>query len=240
LNIYLVGASKNLTVDRLAVMKSVGFAHFSAIGTWVDERHPCESCEWHWQTLSPPLLVQWEPSTDQIGDFSWDGGYVFVVKGSVAKRLAALRFECQCLAVDYVKPERKRNTVAFPYVGPKLFWGECKATLDLNMKASKVKCESACAECGDMRYTFRYKNIAIRRKAWRGQKMFRITTNGRSSATFVTEEGRLLLENEAFTNIGFSLAGNIGPLAAPLFTSAGAARGHATGGVAIAPTHHSL
>jgi hypothetical protein len=211
LKIYRIGMYENPTIDRLAELKSVRFAHFAAVGTWVDERQACESCGWHWQKLAPPLLVQWEPSSDEIGDFSWDGpfGYVFVVKDSVAKRLTDLRFECQYLAVDFVKPERKRKTIAFPYAGPKLVWGECSATLDLDLQASKVKRESSCSECGDVSYTFRYKDIEIQRRAWAGQRMFRITTNGRSSATFVTEEGRRVLEDEAFTNIGFSHAGKI-------------------------------
>jgi hypothetical protein len=108
-----------------------------------------------------------------------------------------------------VKPERKRNTIAFPYAGPKLLWAECSATLDVDLRTSKVQMESSCSDCGDVRHTFRYKDITIRREAWTGQKMFRITTNGRSSATFVTEEGRRILEDEAFTNIGFSQAGKI-------------------------------
>ncbi len=202
---------ENPTVDRLAKMKSVRFAHFAVVGTWVDERQVCESCGWHWQKLAPPLVIQWEASSDHIGDFSWDGpfGYDFVVKESVAKRLRTLRFECGFLPVDFVKPEQKRNTIAFPYPGPKLLWAECSARLDLDFRASNVRMESSCSECGDVRYTFRNKEIAIRREAWTGQKMFRITSDGRSSATFVTEEGRRILQEEAFTNIGFSEAGNI-------------------------------
>jgi hypothetical protein len=39
--------------------------------------------------------------------------------------------------------------------------------------------------------------------------MFRITTNGQSTATFVTEEGRQMIEREEFTNIAFSEVGQI-------------------------------
>jgi hypothetical protein len=39
--------------------------------------------------------------------------------------------------------------------------------------------------------------------------MFRITTNGKSLATFVTEDCRNLIQDAGFTNIGFTDAGEI-------------------------------
>jgi hypothetical protein len=209
--IYLIGMFENPTAERLSQLKTASFAHFAAVGTWVSEREVCDSCDWHWQRIRDPLLVQWEPSTDRIGDFSWDGpfGYVFVVKVSVAEKLAELGIECTFLPVNVVRPKRKRNTVGFPYVGPRLVWGNCSATLNLDEDASKVKMESSCADCGDVRYTFRNAGIVIRRREWGGQHMFRIATNGRSRATFVTEQGREILENSGFSNIAFSLAGDI-------------------------------
>jgi hypothetical protein len=202
---------ENPTADRLVEMRSVEYAHFSALGTWEYEREPCKICGWHWQTIVPPLLVQWEPSTDVTGDVSWDGpfGYTFVVRQQVAKALNAMHFDCSFLPVEYVKPERKRNTVPFPYRGPRLLWGRCSASVELDMAASAVTLESSCSACGDVRYTFRNKGIVIRPTSWKGQKMFRITTNGRSGATFVTEEARRLLEGARFSNISFSEAGQI-------------------------------
>lgn len=204
---------ENPTADRLVRMKSVAFAHFSALGTWADERVPCKICGWHWQTIVPPLLVQWEPSTDVIGDFSWDGpfGYTFVVKESVAESLRAMHFECDFLPVSFMSPERKRNArcVPYPYTGPKLLWGECGTFVDLDQEASHVELTSSCPACGDVRYTFRNSGIVIRREKWGGQRMFRITTNGRSAATFVSEEGLQLILDAGFSNVAFSEAGEI-------------------------------
>lgn len=201
------------TVDGLMAMKSVPFAHFSALGTWVSKREPCEACGWHWQDYGPPLLVKWEPSTDVIGDFSWDGpfGYVFIVQQHVAEVFRTMPFECDCLDVEFVPPAARSgaNCVPFPYRGPKLVWGRCDTFVDLDMEASKVALTRACPICGDVRHTFRNEGIVIRRDKFDGQRMFRITTNGRSLATFVTEDGRRLIEHARFSNINFQEAGEI-------------------------------
>lgn len=199
------------TIDRLMAMKSVEYAHFSAVGTWVAKRKPCITCGWHWQDYGPPLQVQWEQSGEVIGDFSWDGpfGYIFVVKEHVAESLRAMQFDCRFLPVEYVKPKRKRNTVQFPYEGLKLLWGQCSIGLEPDLAASGVKLECSCSVCGDTRYTFRNNGIYIPRKNWSGQKIFRITTNGRSCATFVSEEGRQLIKRASFSNVSFYEAGQI-------------------------------
>jgi len=211
LKIFLLGMYENPTSDRLIGMKSAPFTHFSAVGTWANEKEPCQTCNWHWQRIVSPLVVQWEPSTDLIGDFSWDGpfGHTFVVKESVAERLKTTQFECSFYPVEYVKPERDRSTVQFPYEGEKLLWCECSAKLDVDMTASGIRLESSCPACGDVRYTFKRKGIVIRRSNWNDHKMFRIATNGRSDATFVTDEGRRFIENASFSNIQFSEAGEI-------------------------------
>jgi len=210
LKIYYIGMYENPTTERLAAMKTVAYAHFSVVGTWAYRREPCNVCGYYWQEIVPPLLVQWEPSTHVIGDFSWDGpfGDKFVVKNHVSDALNAMQFECGFLPVEYVEPERKRNTVPFPYEGPHLLWGQCSAIVDLDMEASGVELLSSCSACGDVRYTFRKDGITIRNRKWNGQKMFRISTNG-PALTFVPEDGRRMIEEAGFSNIAFSEAGEI-------------------------------
>ncbi len=107
MKIYRIGMFMNPTADQIVRIKEVAFAHFSAVGTWVDERAPCKACGWHWQTIVSPLRVQWEPSTDKIGDFSWDGpfGYTFIVKSDIAEALKAMQMECDFFPVEFVPPE---------------------------------------------------------------------------------------------------------------------------------------
>jgi hypothetical protein len=208
--IYRIGMYANPNVERLAAMKTAPFAHFSAVGTWAYRREPCQVCTYYWQTKVPPLLVQWEPSSAEIGDFSWDGpfGLSFIVKNRVAKALKALRFECRFLPVEYVKPKRRRYVVQFPYEGPKLLWGQCSAVVELDKKPSRVKQLSSCPACGDVRHTILLKGITISRRMWNGEKMFTIATNG-PEMMFVTEEGRRMIEKAGFSNIAFSEAGQI-------------------------------
>ena len=136
MKIYRIGMYKNPTADRLVGIKTVAYAHFSAVGTWAHERESCKVCGWHWQKIIPPLLVQWEPSTVVIGDFSWDGpfGYTFIVRNHVAEALKAMQIECDFFRSEYVSPELKLNTVPYPLISPSLFWGQTSAIVDLDMR----------------------------------------------------------------------------------------------------------
>jgi hypothetical protein len=212
MKIYRIGMYENPTTERLMAMKSVAFAHFSAVGTWSDGEI-CDACTADTSHRIPPLLMKWEPSTDAIGDFSWDGpfGSVFAVKEHVGQFLRAKRFECQFLPVNYVRPKRngRWKCVPFPYRGPRLLWGRCETFVDLDMEASNVTVKKCCPVCGSVRYTFTLHNIVIPHRNWHGEKMFRITTNGNSLTTFVTDEGRDVIQSAGFSNIAFSEAGEI-------------------------------
>lgn len=190
------------------------FAFFSALGTWSKGDGLCRACQGHSQNRIEPLLVQWEPSSDVIGDFSWDGpwGYVFLVTEPVVAFLRRHGFECGFLGVEYVEPEKaskRYKCVPYPYRGPKQYWGKCETFVDLDQQASGVKLKIDCPECGRQKHTFRNEGIAIPRSNWSGEKMFRIRTNGKSLATFVTDEGRRLIEEAGFSNIAFRPAGEI-------------------------------
>ena len=212
MKIYRIGMYEAPTTDRIMAIEPK-FAHFSALGTWLDDGSRCDVCNWHGQDLFEPLLVEWEPPCHDVGDFSWDGpfGYVFLATERVAGMLKSHGFDCEFLKIEYVPPESTRtaNGVPYPYVSSQQVWGECNKFIDLDMAASGVDVRLSCRECGRVKYTFRKEGIVIRRKDWHGEKMFRIRTNGHSSATFVTEQGRQLIETSGFTNIAFSLAGEI-------------------------------
>jgi hypothetical protein len=213
MKIYYISMYESPRVEHLATMRSVPYAHFSALGTWVSQRDPCNACGWHWQDYGEPLLVQWEPSTDAIGDFSWDGpfGYLFLVKEHVAEFLRVNHYKCNFLSVEYVAPEGKGKAKRDPYPnnGPKVMWVVCNSFVDLDMEASAVVVTESCSVCGKLNYTFRNKGIIIRRTNWNGERMLRITTNGSSLATFVSEEGRELIERQRLSNVAFSEAGEI-------------------------------
>lgn len=214
MNIYCIAMHDKANTDELIESSVLGlFAHFSALGTWVGSDGLCDHCQNHSKNYAEPLLVQWEPSTDVIGDFSWDGpwGYVFVATQPVVEFFQQHGFECNFLGVEYVEPEvsKRYKGVPYPYAGPRLFWGRCETFVDLDLAASGVEVTEACPLCGVRDYTFKYEGIVIPRSNWQGEKMFRITSNSKSEATFVTEEGRRLIEGAGFTNVAFRPAGKI-------------------------------
>jgi hypothetical protein len=201
--------------DLLIASEVLGsFACFSALGTWGGPSGLCNTCQQHWKDYTEPLLVQWEPSTDTIGDFSWDGpwGYLFLVTEPVVAFFHRQGFRCNFLGVEYVEPEKgskRSKCVPYPYAGPQQLWGKCETFIDLDPEASGVRLMIDCSECRRKKYTFRNEGIMIPRVNWHGEKMFRITTNGKSAATFVTEEGRRLIEDAGFSNVAFRPAGII-------------------------------
>ena len=245
---------ENPTTDRLLRIKTAPFAHFSAVGTWSPSEGCCPECTGSSQVRIEPMLVEWEPSTDIVGDFSWDGpfGYEFIVKEHVADCFRDHSFQCNFLRVEHVAPatnlstvenhgipsqilknlppdvanivatdrgvlgaakmttpRRRVRRVEFPYTGPTLLWPDCYAVVDLDYKASHVEVERVCSTCERTHYTFRNSGIVIRRKEWSGEKMFRIRTNGKSAATFVTDEGRAEIEAARISNVAFTYAGEI-------------------------------
>lgn len=210
MKIFGIGMYANPDADDLAKVDSVEFAHFSVVGTWNYRREPCDQCGYYWQEIISPLLVQWEPSSRRIGDFSWDGpfGYTFLLKAPVARRLNESGLAIKTAAVEYVKPDRKGEVVEFPYTGPQLVWAKDLPMVELDREASGVSQTSSCSSCGDVRYTFRDNGIIIRENDWQNHHIFRIATNG-PALTFVTELGRSIIEREELTNISFREAGEI-------------------------------
>jgi len=214
MRIHRLAMHDKANTDELIESGILGqFAHFSALGTWVGPAGLCDHCQNHSKDYAEPLLVQWEPSTDVIGDFSWDGpwGYLFLGTEPVVEFFQQHGLDCSFLGVEYVKPEasKRYKGVPYPYAGPRQFWGKCETFVDLDLEASGVDESEACPLCGTRDYTFKYEGIVIPRSNWHGETMFRITTNGKSKATFVTEEGRRLIEEAGFSNVASRPAGEI-------------------------------
>ena len=215
MNVYLMRMYATPNVDDLSTITRARYAHFSAVGTWWPiPANVCAACNSHDQRLVEPLLLQWEPSAHVIGDFSWDGpfGFLCVAQPHVVSFFRDEQFEFAANTVEFVTPRRSpsRNTpIPYPYCGPKLSWIESTSFVHLDRLASNVGVEMSCSMCGTVRYRFATEGLVIRRGAWDGQRMFRITSNGRSHATFVTDEGRCMIEGAGFSNVEFSFAGRI-------------------------------
>ena len=139
------------------------YAMFAHLGTWSKPTLPmCKVCTLSDQELIEPILVEWEPGTDVIGDFSWCG-YTMLVQERVKEFFDAEKLNCWYGKIQYVPPTgRKRpKRVPFPYTGPRLYWAICQNRVLLNEKLSGVDLRIDCKVCGRKDYTFRQTGIAI-------------------------------------------------------------------------------
>jgi hypothetical protein len=188
-------------------------AECGIVGTWVND-DLCPACEHSLARRTEPFLVEWEPGSDVIGDFSWNrGDYKAIVVARVKDYLMKANFECDFGEVRVVPPTapggRRKRRVPFPYRGPTLYCVLPREQVRLNEKASRVRLEVDCPTCKQAWYTFRREHLVVDAAAWSGQKMFQIVQFAPSAATFVTQDGLDLLLSKGFTNIGHSEAGII-------------------------------
>lgn len=188
------------------------FAQVAVVGTW-SEGKLCPVCTGTTERLIPPLQVEWEPGSDCIGDFVWDGGFTCCVQDTVRDFLVKSKFECDFGAVVSVPNSTSQNSrmpgVELPYSGPALTWLQARNVIPLNEKRSHVKREPDCVGCGRIKTTFKSDGITVDDCDWHGEKIFRIAQNEPSDATFVTEAAKREIEEADFRNVSFKPAGVI-------------------------------
>lgn len=95
------------------------FARASHIGTWVKQGYPPRSIR------VKPLVIEWEPGSTVVGDFTWVGTYSYMTKRTIAEQLLAAGFKgFEVGPVEMVpNPEYKRyrhNMIQLPYDGAEL------------------------------------------------------------------------------------------------------------------------
>ena len=189
--------------------KFYDFAVFGHVATWSKNYESCETCGFLNQHLVEPLLVEWEPDSDIIGDFSWCS-YSIVVLERVKRFFEDRNFEARYGKVEVIKPskiyKRKKKQVPFPYAGPKLHWLMPTERVNLDIEKSRLEIKTNCADCGRLVYKFKMEGLVIPESEWKKRKMFRIS-QWRSSATFVSEEALTEILSQNFTNFWYKEAG---------------------------------
>ena len=185
------------------------YAMFSHLGTWSNVGI-CKTCGLSTDKLIEPILVEWEPGTDVIGDFSWCG-YTMLVRDRVKQFFDDEKLNCWYGKIQYAPPTgRKRpKRVPFPYTGPRLYWAISQNRVLLNEKLSRVDLEIDCKVCGQKDYTFRQTGIVINKSDWKGEKMFEFVQFGKSGATFVIEPLLKEMIARGFTNFTYMESGVI-------------------------------
>ena len=117
------------------------FASFAHFGTWEKFKDFCKECTAPASKLVEPLHIEWEPSSDLIGDFSWCG-FTTIVLPKVKEFLVNNGFECRFGKVEVFKntsAKKRDRIVPFPYTGPELNWLIPKKRLNLDIEKSGLE-----------------------------------------------------------------------------------------------------
>ncbi len=185
------------------------FARFAAVGTW-SPGIVCPECRGATSLKVTPLLVQWDIGSDKIGDFSWSM-YTCIVTEKVVRSFREDDLECEFRAAEVIAPTermRKRDArVPFPYEGPKLKWLVANRVVNLDEEINGIAIKRICTTCCRIYKTVKTNGIVIDQSNLGDASIFRIASNGRSDAIFVTEDAKLTIESHGFTNIAFREAG---------------------------------
>lgn len=150
-----------MRIWRLTDPADSRFARASRRGSWSPSSGVCPDCGASSQERIQPLVLEWEPGSDVIGDFTWPGfGSDVAITEQVANRLKAFGgFEpgpvemVQDSTLNRPSGSRRgKPRVWLPYDGPPLrdLWVTHQAYLDL--ERSSVRLVNECKICGRKHY----------------------------------------------------------------------------------------
>jgi len=185
------------------------YARYSHRGTW-SEGQICPSCNLGTSILTPPLQIEWEPDSDLIADFSWCG-YTAIVKEPARCLLESFDIDCEFSEIKVLPPSNKTNRkiVAFPYIGPTLYWLRPKLLVDLDIEKSDTPLLIDCPICGQKKYKFKTSNLVAKKQSWNSPKIFHLRQFQKNRTIYVTEEMMNNMKHEGFTNLDYLLAGEL-------------------------------
>jgi hypothetical protein len=139
------------------------FARAGRLGTWFPDPGPgvCPECGASQQTRVLPLVIEWLPGSETVGDFVWPGGEVVVsqrVREMLEGRFQGFEFQTVEMRQD---PKLKRPTritrrtqprVWLPYNGPSLYELVVTAWVHADLERSTIRLVRACSTCGYRAY----------------------------------------------------------------------------------------
>lgn len=197
------------------------FARASRIGTWSPSPGVCPECGRSRSIRISPLIIEWLPDSDKIGDFTWPGINDEIVVSQNLRDSLEVNFRgFKFLAIDmHLNPKLKRPQkitkrtkprVWLPYEGPPLWELKPTSWCKLDHNRSGVMLDRVCNTCGRPKYihpAFEERHLVLDRTTWAGEDIFYIQEY--AGWVFCTEEVKVFIERKGFTNAGFSLDGEI-------------------------------
>jgi hypothetical protein len=185
------------------------------------QRSPeCPACHEFDTELISPVVIQWEPGSDLVADFTWPVGLGEII---VTQRVRDYLDESTVTSVTFrpvemtEDPKAKRSSrkrrraepqVQLPYEGPPLWHLQVTSEAKLDLKASQRTLFQKCAACGrEIWDAPRRAPQVVMRSSWDGAEFFRIREVG--EVIFVVERVRDLLQSRDFTNVRLTERGRI-------------------------------
>jgi hypothetical protein len=197
------------------------FARACRLGTWVSDSGLglCPECGMPQEKRVRPLIMEWEPGSQVIGDFSWPGNLDdIVVTTRVKNRLDGLitGVEFSSLIVKDAAHSKSRKTKVRASLARKQ--AETTALWDmwvtawshLDHAASRLVMERECNAC-HYRYfrpPARNKKLVLDPASWHGESVFKCYEL--PVWIFAVEEVRDMIIEEEFTNVVFREIGIVG------------------------------
>lgn len=214
---------------RFADPRDGRFAAAGRRGAWTEGLGVCPSCSASRQVRAQPLLLVWEPGSDEVGDFTWPGfGSEVVAAEHVLRSLREFSgFEAG--PVEFIEEPgnpKKGKRVTLPYNGPRLFELWVTSRVGMDRGRSSAELEHVCAECGAQRWELygverwdshfdqelkqlvRFKSdrlpnagIYVEEAGLGGASVFRVEEF--PGWIFCTDRVREVIDNEGFSNVSF-------------------------------------
>ena len=192
------------------------YAQATRRGTWYPQKSKiCPECFTARQKRVSPLLIEWEPGSDMIGDFVWPAFNDDLVVSQRVREFFQDRFSgIEFGAVEFWQEKklkqpkkmtcRSKPRVWLPYSGPQLWDLIPTSWCHLDHPKSNVTITKACSTCGKILYrvpTAPHRYLVVDLSTWEGYDIFRIYEN--SGLIFCTEQVKEIVEQAGFTNVGF-------------------------------------
>ncbi len=194
--------------------RDYNYAQFGIRGTWTPSKSEglCPECTRSSQIRVPPLIIEWEPGSDLIGDFIWSGiSFELVSKQFVALELKKhfsgfdikeiKMFQDNRLKMPKATREGTQKRIYLPYEGPTLSELWVDSWFPLDEAKSNVKLEKTCSTCGYRYYIPKRSGLVLDHNYSTTYDIFRIAQF--PGWIFCTEKVKEYIEARKYTNIIF-------------------------------------
>ncbi len=191
-------------------------------GTWYPLGEKiCPECQRSRQKRIPPLIIEWEPGSNVVGDFTWPGFNTDLVvsqrvREQFEKHFHALEFwsvefwQSPKLKKPTKMTNRSLSRIWLPYEGPTLWDVILNSWCHLDHLRSGISIEKICSVCKRVVFNYpiqRQGNLVVDPSTWSGEDIFHI--HEYPGGVFCTERARELIFQAGFTNVGFAEDGII-------------------------------